>query len=113
MSKHDPLVTLQQMRANCEEILFLVKGKSKTNLESDRVLSLAVVRLMELLGEAATRIPDEIRQENSKMPWIQMIGLRNRLIHGYDDIDFDVIWNVISKDIPLLLDQLSSLVNTR
>jgi uncharacterized protein with HEPN domain len=66
----------------------------------------ATVRNLELLGEAATHIPDEIRQANSEIPWRQIIATRNQLIHGYLGIDDDIVWSIIETDIPALLEQL-------
>ncbi len=67
------------------------------------MLNLAVSRLLEIIGEAANRMPDDFRSEYSQLPWLQMIGLRNRLIHGYDQVDFDILWIIVRKDIPELI----------
>ncbi len=63
----------------------------------------ATVRNLELIGEAATHIPDEIRQNNPQIPWRMIIATRNRLIHGYLGIDNDTLWSIIQTDIPALL----------
>lgn len=68
----------------------------------------ATVRNLELIGEAATHIPDEIRQANSVIHWRQIIAMRNQLIHGYLGIDDDILWSVIETDIPALLNELES-----
>lgn len=64
------------------------------------------MRNLELIGEAATHIPDNIRNENLTIPWRQIIATRNRLIHGYLGIDNDTLWNIIKTDIPVLLLEL-------
>lgn len=69
----------------------------------------ATVRNLELIGEAATHIPEEIRKDNAQIPWRLIIALRNRLIHGYLGIDNDTLWSVIKTDIPALLPQLREL----
>jgi len=69
----------------------------------------ATVRNLELLGEAATHIPNEIRQSNPQVPWRLIIATRNRLIHGYLGIDNDTLWSIIRSDIPGLLPQLIAL----
>ena len=66
----------------------------------------ATVRNLELLGEAATRFPDGIRQSNPQIPWRLVIAPRNRLIHGYLGIDNDRLWSIIRSDIPAMLPQL-------
>jgi len=69
----------------------------------------ATVRNLELIGEAATHVPDTIRQANPQIPWRLIIATRNRLIHGYLGIDNDTLWSIIQTDIPSLLSQLRQL----
>lgn len=69
----------------------------------------ATVRNLELIGEAATRIPSEIRQAHPEIPWRQMTAMRNWLIHGYLGIDNDTLWSIIQTDLPALLPQLRNL----
>jgi uncharacterized protein with HEPN domain len=64
---------------------------------------LALARLLEIVGEAAGRVSDETRALHSEIPWPQIIGLRNRLIHGYDAVDYDILWQIITDDLPALL----------
>jgi uncharacterized protein with HEPN domain len=90
MSLHDPLIALKQMRDHAQEALTLLSGKSQADLQTDRVLSLAVVRPLEILGEAARRVPSEVQQVHPSIPWSYIIGMRNRLIHGYDRVDLDI-----------------------
>lgn len=71
----------------------------------------ATIRNLELIGEAATRVPDEIQRANIQIPWRLIIATRNRLIHGYLGIDNDTLWSIIRSDIPALLPQLSALRN--
>lgn len=58
------------------------------------MLALAVVRLLEIIGEAASRVPVEERARRPNVPWAAIVGLRNRLIHGYDDVDHDIVWAI-------------------
>ena len=69
----------------------------------------ATLRNLELIGEAATHIPDEIRAAHAEIPWRQIIATRNRLIHAYLGIDNDTVWNILQEDIPTLLPLLNSL----
>ena len=66
----------------------------------------ATVRNLELIGEAATNIPDEIRQKYPQIPWRMVIATRNRLVHGYLGIDNDTLWSIIQTDVPTLLVEL-------
>lgn len=72
----------------------------------------ATLRNLELIGEAATRIPDEIRTAHPEVPWRMIIATRNRLIHGYLGIDDDTLWSIIQDDVPILLPLLESLRRT-
>ena len=106
MSRHDPSVSLRQMRDHAHEVAELMRGRSRSDLDSDRLLALAVVRLLEIIGEAAARVPDEERSRRPGVPWASIVGLRNRLIHGYDDVDHDIVWKIVTTDIPSLVSRL-------
>lgn len=73
------------------------------------MLNLSLVRLLEVIGEAANRVTTETRQQYPNIAWPQIVGLRNRLIHGYDTIDFDILWNTLQDDLPTLIGQLKSI----
>ncbi len=106
MSRHDPSVSLRHMRDHAHELVALMRDRSRGDLDSDRVLALAVVRLLEIIGEAATRVAVEERARWPAIPWSSIVGLRNRLIHGYDDVDHDIVWAIVTTDLPALLSQL-------
>ncbi len=82
---------------------------SQEEFESNSLSYDAKTRNIELIGEAATRIPEEIRASNPSIPWRQIIATRNQLIHGYLGIDNDVLWSIVQDDIPSLLQQLQKL----
>ena len=65
-----------------------------------------------MLGEAANRVPEEVRAQHPDLPWLQMIAARNRLIHGYDSVDFDIIWAIIKDDLPILIIRLEDILKT-
>ena len=73
-------------------------GAVAADLDADRLLALALVRLLEIIGEAAARVPAEERARRPGVPWSSIVSLRNRLIHGYDDIDHDIVWKVVTTD---------------
>ena len=101
------------MRDHAREAMILLSGKSRADLEADRVLSLAVVRLLEILGEAARRVPSEMQQLHPSIPWSYIIGMRNRLIHGYDRVDLDIVWSVVVADLPSLVAELEGIAAAR
>ena len=76
------------------------------DIDADRQLNLALVRLLEIVGEAAARTTERERGLYPDIPWLEIIGLRNRLIHGYDSVDFDILWIIINKDLPPLIEKL-------
>ena len=84
---------------------------TRQEFEGNRVQNLAIVRLLEVIGEAANRIPDEDRLRYPVIPWQQIIGMRNRLIHGYDTLDYEVIWHTVTQDLPPLIEELKKILN--
>ncbi len=92
------------------EAATLVQGKAREDLDENRVLTLALVRLLEIIGEAAWRVPDEVRSASPAVPWGEIIGLRNRLIHGYDSVDLDILWQILQHDVPSLISELDRIV---
>lgn len=85
----------------------LMAGRTRSDLDTDRVLSLALVRLLEIVGEAAARVSAEARAKYPAIPWSEIVSLRNRLIHGYDAVDMDVLWSIVNIDLPALVQNLS------
>jgi uncharacterized protein with HEPN domain len=70
----------------------------------------AVVRNLEIIGEAARKVPESIKERYSKVPWSQVIGLRNRLIHGYFVIDYDIVWYIISNELKELKQEVEEML---
>lgn len=110
MSRHDPKVRLLHMRDFADKAVALAQGKTKESLETDEILRLALTHLIELVGEAASQIPREIQDQYPRIPWHKIIGMRNRLIHGYDFVDVDVLWNAIHLDLPSLAQALNEVL---
>jgi len=111
MTQHDPLVSLQHMRDYAQEALDMSAGRSEDELRSDRILSLAITRSVEIVGEAANRIPDDARLRFPDIPWQEIRGMRNRLIHAYDLISEDVLWDTVLRDLPELIKQLEAAID--
>ena len=109
MSRHEDAVTLRQRLDYIEEAIALAKPRTRADLESDRVFFLALQKLVEIVGEAATRISDATKDAHPAIPWREMIGTRNRLIHGYDAVDYDILWNIVTADFPSLAGQIKAL----
>jgi uncharacterized protein with HEPN domain len=75
------------------------------------MLELALTHLLEIIGEAASRVPESERDTYPRIPWRRLVGLRNRLIHGYDQINLDIVWRIVSDDLPALISELGSIVS--
>jgi len=84
----------------------MTRGRKRADLDRDRQLNLALVRLLEIVGEAANRVPQEQRARIAAVPWSQIVGMRNRLIHGYDEVDFVILWRIVTDDLPRLIEAL-------
>ena len=100
------LIRIKHMIDASEEILFFINGRNRLDLDKNRMLSLSVVHLLELMGEAASKLSPEFREKYYQIPWKSVIQMRNRLIHGYFDIDLDIVWTTIKDDVPFLLKKL-------
>src|SRR6266852_3598192 len=74
------------------------------------VLSLALIQLAQIIGEAANRVSKPRRRRHPEILWAQIIGLRNRLVHGYDTINFDLLWQILTVDLPELITKLEKIV---
>lgn len=106
MTRHSLIIRLRHMLDHAREAFELTKGRSRADLDSDRLLNLALVRLLEVIGEAANSIPKEEQVNYPEISWAQIVALRNRLIHGYDAVDFDILWQIITQDLPPLITAL-------
>ena len=109
--QHDQNYLLDIMRA-CRAVAGFVAGcDERAFRESDLVRS-AVARKIEIIGEATRRLSDQFRAAHPHVPWRQMAGMRDRLIHGYDDIDWGKVWAVAVEELPPLDEILGSLLAT-
>jgi uncharacterized protein with HEPN domain len=109
MSQHETPIRLRHMLAAAREAAQMAQGKTRADLDADRPLNLSIVRLLEIVGEAASRVPAPERVRYPGIPWPQIVGLRNRLIHGYDNVDFDILWQVVTHDLPPLIAELEKI----
>ena len=103
MSRHDEKIRLRHMVDAAREAVAFTAGKSRGDLDTERLLQLAPTHLLEVIGEAASQIPSGARQRFPGIPWPLVIGIRNRLIHGYDTVDLDVVWKTVKDDLPPFL----------
>ena len=111
MTQHNDRIRLRHMLDNAKEALALIAGKDKKELQNDRVLELALIRLAGIVGEASAKVSPDTQQKFPSIPWSQIIGMRNRLIHGYASVDLDVLWDTIDVDLPPLVSALEKILS--
>ena len=87
-----------------------IRGRASASFLTDPQCQDAVIRRLEVVGEAARRVSPSTREKLKDIPWEQMIGLRNVMIHDYDDIDLQVVWDTVHKDLPPLIERLTKLI---
>jgi uncharacterized protein with HEPN domain len=93
-----------------EHALAFVAGRERADLDRDAMLLLALTRAVEVVGEAAGKVSEAARRELPKVPWPQIVGMRNRLIHAYFDINRDILWDTVQLALPPLIAQLKPAV---
>jgi uncharacterized protein with HEPN domain len=106
----DDSVRLRHLLDAAREAVSLCERRTRQDLDADRMLNLSLVRLLEIIGEAAAGVSDEFKESHSSIPWHQMTAMRNRLIHGYFDVNMDVVWQTIQNDLPPLIGKINSIV---
>ena len=110
MPKKSDIIRLRHMFDASIKAVEFVRGKDRASLDQDEKLALALVRLIEIIGEAAAKVSPEVQIKNAQIPWKEIVGTRNRLIHGYEDVDLDVVWQIATVDLLSLTDQLRSVL---
>ena len=88
----------------------MIANETRTSLDSDRKLSLALVQLIEIVGEAASRVSQDQQSQLLGIPWRSVIGMRNRMVHAYFDVDLDIVWKTVTEDLPPLIDELEEIL---
>lgn len=102
----DDRIRIQHMIDAAAEAQRFVRGRSRSDLDTDRMLLFALVRAIEIIGEAATRVSAETRAAASDVPWSNIIGMRHHLVHGYQHVNAEIIWKTVMQELPQLLELL-------
>lgn len=92
------------------KIVRFSRGYDAEKFAADEVLQHAVMRLIQIIGEAARKISPAYKEAHPQIPWTQIIGMRNRLVHEYFQVETDIVWEVVEKDIPALIPLIKPLV---
>jgi uncharacterized protein with HEPN domain len=98
------------MRDYAQEAIDLLGHKTLDELRGDRILQLALVRLVEIVGEAASRVSPDLKRQHANIPWRKAAGISNKLIHDYDYIDLDIVYHTVQNDLPGLVQQLQAIL---
>jgi uncharacterized protein with HEPN domain len=109
MSNRD-LIRFQHMLDAAQAAISHINSRKREDLDRDRLLLNGVIRELEILGEAAAQITAETRLRHPSLPWREMIGMRNRLIHAYFDVDHQTVWLVVKNHLPALVIDLQSIL---
>ena len=105
----DDLIRIRHMLEAAQEAIGFAVGRSRADLDRDRQLTLALLKCLEIVGEAAARVHDETRSSYSIIPWDDLVGMRNRLVHTYFNINLDLVWDTVTRDLPPLVAELEKL----
>lgn len=103
------VVRIRHMLDACCEALEFAKGKTRADLDKNRMLVLSLVKEVEIIGEAAAKVSLDTKSKHPEIPWQDMALMRNRLIHVYFDVDLEVVWETIQKDLPNLKRKLQGI----
>ena len=103
MSVYDPQVTLRQIQDAARRLQTICTGRTKEQLLADWLATAALERFLEIVGEGVKRLPMDLRSRHPSVPWKEIAGTRDHLSHGYDDVDYQVLWDAVQKDLPVLL----------
>ena len=112
MHKSD-IVRLRHMLDAAREAISFAKGKSRKDLDNNRMLVLSLVKDIEIIGEAASKVSPDARAETPNIPWQDIIAMRNRLIHAYYDVDLDIVWDTVSNELPALALELNKILPSK
>jgi len=108
----DPGLVLEMLLA-AREVVDLTPGLTREQLELDRRSQLAVLHLIQIVGEAARSISDSYKHTHPEIPWPQIVGMRHWLVHDYTRVNLDLVFSVVTNDIPELIAKLTALVPPR
>ena len=111
MTQHDAIIRIRHMRDHALEAIQMLGSTTRDELHADRKLQLALVQLIKIVGEAASRVPDEVRQRYPSVPWQLAADMRNKLIHGYDVINYAIVFDTVNLNLPDLVHKLDGILS--
>lgn len=110
MASKDEIIRIRHMLEASKDALSFIQNKNRSALDTDKLLSLSLVRCIEIIGEAASKLSKETYEKFPQIPWKNIISMRNRLIHAYYDINLNTVWSTITEDLPPLVAELERIL---
>ncbi len=110
MPTEEDIARLRHMLDAARDAVGFAEGRARGDLDTDRQLTAALLRELEVLGEASKRVSDEFRTEHPELPWKKMAKTRDRLIHGYDNLDHDIVWDIVTEHLPEVVAALEGII---
>jgi uncharacterized protein with HEPN domain len=110
MTQRDEVLYLKHMRDYALEVLSFVEGRRRTDLDNDTQFAFAVRYGVGMLGEAAANVPPAVQRGIPEIDWSAIIGMRHRLIHGYDTVNYNILWDAVQNDLPALIEELHAVI---
>ena len=106
----DDLIRVKHMLDSANEALSFIKDKTRKDLDQNKMLVLSLVKCVEIIGEAANSITDDLKSKHTSIPWQDIIKMRHRLIHIYFDVDYDIVWKTVKDELPELIRELKKII---
>lgn len=107
---NSPLVSIDHMINHGREALATVSGRNRADLYTDREFTMLLTHLMEIVGEASRRVPQDFRIKYPETDWRGFVGLRDVLVHRFDNIEYDTLWSIVQDELPPLIAQLEAIL---
>ena len=104
-------IYLRHILEAAQKAVEISQDYERCDLDTDELLGLALERLLEIIGEAANKVSNSTQATYPMIPWRKMAATRNRLIHAYSEVDYEIVWSIVTKDLPPLVSQLSQILN--
>ncbi len=102
----EDIIRIRHMLDFAQRTVRFNKGRRRADLNADDMLAMATIHLIEVIGEASRTVSESMQEKYPEIPWQAIMGTRNRLAHGYIDVDLDIIWTIVTKDLPPLIREL-------
>jgi len=106
----DEMIYVGHMLDMSQKAVDALKGKTRPQFDQDELLKLALTHLIQTIGEAASHVSEATQGKNQNVPWKKIIGMRHKVVHDYMYVDFDIVWDVVSVDLPSLIAELQKMM---